>query len=164
MKFEDYVNMAYHLASKFTCDKNVMIDRDDLIQLALMGLHKTLTEKKYKEGMPFSTYVYKVMKNEIQKEFRRFDKEYLRVYDVEPETIKNVHNPEELAHHKLNWGEVQEVLSEQEYKVVMMTAEGFNQKEISTEIGLSQSQVSRIFLRAKSKIREVVENGCIASV
>jgi len=67
--FEENIRMAYHIASKFT--PNTIVDMEDIKQLALIGLYKASQNYKDSLGFKFSTYAYKVMRNEILKELSK---------------------------------------------------------------------------------------------
>ena len=151
--------MAYHVASRFT--PNTIVDMDDIRQLALIGLYKACLNYKDGLGFKFSTYAYKVMRNEILKELTKhnvYDSIEEMEYDVADESC----NPEEEYIGSLQ--RFSSVLTDQEYEVVLLTVQGYSQNEISLRLNLSQSQISRIFIKAKKKIKEALEDGSVANV
>lgn len=157
--FEKNIRMAYHIASQFT--PNTIVDMEDIKQLALIGLYKASQNYKDSLGVTFSTYAYKVMRNEILKELSKHnicDSIDEMEYDVADESC----NPEEEYIGSLQ--RFSSVLTNQEHEVVLLTVQGYSQKEISLRLNLSQSQISRIFIKAKKKIKEVLEDGCVANV
>ena len=157
--FEENIRMAYHVASRFT--PNTIVDVDDIRQLALIGLYKACLNYKDGLGFKFSTYAYKVMRNEILKELTKhnvYDSIEEMEYDVADESC----NPEEEYIGSLQ--RFSSVLTDQEYKVVLLTVQGYSQNEISLRLNLSQSQISRIFIKAKKKIKEALEDGSVANV
>ena len=157
--FEENIRMAYHVASRFT--PNTIVDMDDIKQLALIGLFKACQNYKDGLGFKFSTYAYKVMRNEILKELTKhnvYDSIEEMEYDVADESC----NPEEEYIGSLQ--RFSSVLTDQEYKVVLLTVQGYSQNEISLRLNLSQSQISRIFIKAKKKIKEALEDGSVANV
>lgn len=159
MMFEENIRMAYHIASKFT--PNVIVDTDDIKQLALIGLYKASQNYKDSLGFTFSTYAYKVMRNEILKELSKHnicDSIDEMEYDVADENC----NPEEEYVNSLK--RFESILTSQEHEVILFTMQGYSQKEISLRLNLSQSQISRIFIKAKKKIKEVLENGSAVNV
>lgn len=157
--FEENIRMAYHVASRFT--PNTIVDMDDIKQLALIGLYKASQNYKDNLGYAFSTYAYKIMRNEILKELTKHnvcDSIDEMEYDVADESC----NPEEEYIGSLQ--RFSSVLTDQEYKVMLLTVQGYSQKEISSRLNLSQSQISRIFIKGKRKIKEVLEYGCAVNV
>lgn len=157
--FEENIRMAYHVASKFT--PNVIVDMEDIKQLALIGLYKASQNYKDNLGFTFSTYAYKVMKNEILKELTKH-KVYDSIDEMEYDVADESCNQEEEYIDSLQ--RFSSVLTNQEHEVVLLTVQGYSQKEISLRLNLSQSQISRIFIKAKKKIKEVLEDGCIVNV
>lgn len=149
---EDNMRMAYMIASRF--QPTTMVSRDDLEQLALIGLHKAILSYKEELGFHFSTYACRVMKNEIITELRRF------LNDKNLEEVDMEHPDSKLTPDRYVTGDIEYLLNkleDNEYVVLLMVADGYSQAEISKEIGLSQSQISRIYVRAKSKVQEEVE-------
>lgn len=157
--FEENIRMAYHVASRFT--PNTIVDMDDIKQLALIGLYKACLNYKDGLGFKFSTYAYKVMKNEVLKELTRHNV-YDSLDEMEYDAADESCNPEEEYIGSLQ--RFSTILTEQEYKVMLLTVQGYSQKEISSRLNLSQSQISRIFIRGKKKIKEVLEDGSVANV
>lgn len=157
--FEENIRMAYHIASKFT--PNTIVDMEDIKQLALIGLYKACQNYKDGLGFKFSTYAYKVMRNEILKELTKHNV-YDSIDEMEYDVVDESCNPEEEYIGSLQ--RFSSVLTNQEYEVVLLTVQGYSQNEISLRLSLSQSQISRIFIRAKKKIKEVLEDGCAVNV
>lgn len=151
--------MAYHIASKFA--PNTIVDMEDIKQLALIGLYKASQNYKDNLGYAFSTYAYKVMKNEILKELTKHNV-YDSIDEMEYDVADESYNPE--VEYIGSLQRYRSVLTNQEYEVVLLTVQGYSQKEISQRLNLSQSQISRIFIKAKKKIKEVLADGCAVNV
>lgn len=149
--FEDNIKLAYHISSRF--EPTIMVDRDDIKQLALIGLHKASKTFKKELGFAFSTFAYRVMRNEILKamEKERFADS---IDEIELEIEDDRYTPD--SEYMGSLENFSHVITKQEFDIVGLTVQGYNQKEISEQVGLSQSQVSRIFLKAKSKIAKEV--------
>ena len=157
--FEDNINMAYHITARFR--PNTVVDIDDIRQLALFGLYKASQNYKEELGFAFSTYAYRVMQNEILKELTRRET-CCSLDEMELDVADEKSNPEEEFLGSMKRFET--VLTGQEYEIVWLTVQGYSQKDISTRVELSQSQVSRVFIRAKEKIKEALCDGSIAYV
>ena len=156
--FEENINMAYHIAGRFT--PNTVVDMEDIKQLALIGLYKASQNYKEELGFAFSTYAYKIMRNEILKELTR-EKVCSSLDEMEMDVIDETTPEDEyLGSMKRFKG----ILTCREYEIVWLTVLGYSQKDISVKVELSQSQVSRVFIKAKGKIKEAMEDGSIAYV
>ena len=150
-RIEDNVKIAYHVANKFT--PTVMVDEDDLKQTALWGLHKATKSFKEEKGK-FSTFAYRIIRNEIIKELKKWQhKEALSLDEMEIEVKDNKQDEGFLLE------EIKEILDKMELKIILLTMEGYNQRQIGSQIGKSQRVVSKVFIRAKDKIRRILENG-----
>jgi len=158
-KIEKLVNdnekLAYKVAHKFT--PKVMVDFDDIKQMALIGLYKAAKSFDESKGVKFSTYAYRVATNEVLQEMRKFKNTSESIDEMEMDvTYQEPHYEDSTTMES-----VKVYLDDSEFKIVCMTMDGFNQKEISKAVGLSQSQVSRVFIRAKEKIRSVIDSGSL---
>lgn len=154
IKFEDNIKMAYQIAWRFT--PTTVVDREDIIQMALIGLHKAIKNYKEELGFKFSTYACKIMRNEILKELKRF-KHHASLEEMELNVVDTSPTPEEEVLGALE--RFKSILTDREYTVIQLTIKGYNQKEISKQIKVSQSQVSRIFIKAKDKVKEATTDG-----
>lgn len=143
----------------------MLIEDDDLKQMCYLGLVKAARTYKEDRNIAFSTYAYVVIKNEISMELRRTKKkskdismetptsedEKLSVGDLIPAET----DIEELVIYN-DYGQLDkylECLNDKEKEIMLLVAEGNTQQQISQKIGISQSYVSRLKLKAIQKIR-----------
>jgi len=151
-RLEDNLEIAYHVANKFT--PTVMVDEEDLKQVALWGLYKATKNFKKEEGYAFSTFAYRVIRNEIIKELRKWqNKEAASLDEMEIE-VRDTNQGENVV-----MEQIKEILDDMEMQIILLTLEGYNQRQIGKQVGKSQRVVSKVFIRAKEKIRRVIENG-----
>jgi len=148
----DNEKLAYKVAHKFT--PKIMVDFEDIKQMALIGLYKAAKGFDDSKGVKFSTFAFRVMSNEVLQEMRKFKRTSESLEEMEMEVTY-----EEKYDHTMD--SIKVYLDEQEYQIVCFTMDGYNQKEIANEIGLGQSQISRVYIRAKDKVRSVIDNGSL---
>jgi len=134
-----------------------MVDFEDIKQMALIGLYKAAKNFDESKGTKFSTFAYRVATNEVLQEMKRFQRDNPSLEEMELEITYQ----EPYYEDSTTMQSVKVYLDDNEYKIVCMTMDGYNQKEISKAVGLSQSQVSRVFIRAKEKIRSVINSGSL---
>ena len=151
----DYEKLAYKVAHRFT--PKTMVDFEDIKQMALIGLYKAAKNFDESKGTKFSTFAYRVATNEVLQEMKRFQRDNPSLEEMELEITYQ----EPYYEDSTTMQSVKVYLDDNEYKIVCMTMDGYNQKEISKAVGLSQSQVSRVFIRAKEKIRSVINSGSL---
>lgn len=151
----DNEKLAYKVANRFT--PKTMVDFEDIKQLALIGLYKAAKNFDESKGAKFSTFAYRVATNEVLQEMKHFQHDNPSLEEMELEITYQEPYYEDSA----TMQSVKVYLDDNEYRIVCMTMDGYNQKEISKAVGLSQSQVSRVFIRAKEKIRSVIDSGSL---
>lgn len=137
---------------------------EDLFQIGLIGLVKTINTFDPDKGVKFSTYATPIIRNEILTTLRKkriipafsLDEEYrLDNGDSVPrrDMIPSEYSFENLVHSKIALDSNIVGMSEREKKILNLSASGKNQHQIAKEMGLSQPQISRIL----KKIREILE-------
>lgn len=165
--FYDNIKLAYHISHKFNQD---ILESDDVKQLALLGLWKACKTYKASEGYAFSTYAITCMNNQILMEMRRplRQREKFRVlsYDNEVDdseglflidTIADPMSIEENIADSDIYNNVKTIISElskrEQVLLRLYFFDGYNQREISSLVNLSQANVSRIINKSLLKIR-----------
>lgn len=128
---------------------------EDLFQIGLVGLVKTINTFKPDKGVKFTTYATPIIRNEILMYLRKkriipvfsLDEEYfLENGDAVPRgnMIPSEYSFENLAHSKITLDSNISGMSEREKRILNLSASGKNQCQIAEEMGLSQPQISRI--------------------
>lgn len=148
----DNEKLAYKVAHKYT--PKTMVDFEDIKQMALIGLYKAAKGYDENKGAKFSTFAFRVMSNEVLQEMRKFQRTSESLEEME----MDIPHEEEYDH---TMDSVKVYLDDQEFQIICLAMDGYNQKEIANEIGLGQSQVSRIYIRAKEKVRSVIDSGSL---
>lgn len=134
---------------------------EDLFQIGLVGLVKTINTFKPDKGVKFTTYATPIIRNEILMSLRKkriipvfsLDEEYrLDNGDSVPrrDMIPSENNFEDLVHSKIALESNIAGMSEREKKILNLYEIGKTQRQIVQEINVSQPQISRIL----KKIRE----------
>ncbi|MBE6149167.1 MAG: RNA polymerase sporulation sigma factor SigK [Firmicutes bacterium] len=168
---EHNLRLVAHIVKKYD-HKNT--DVDDLISIGTIGLIKGVDSYSYKHGTRLTTYAAKCIENEILMYYRS-DKKHnknvsinesigfdndgneITLLDVlktpKPDFALDIHNKNNI--HLLK--EYFNVLTEREKEIIIKryglnNTDELTQKEISNQLGISRSYVSRIEKRALTKI------------
>lgn len=164
---EGNMRIALYVARKY----EGALESDDLVALAMLGLVKAGNSYDPSKGNMFSTYATKVAENEILMAIRKTKKTSKDISIFTPVGIDRNGNMLELSEtledtraqeffqqieDRDTVHSVQRVLTEKERIVVWKWVHGINQHNIAEELGVSQSQVSRIAKRAFNKMRKMV--------
>ena len=164
---EGNMRIALYVARKY----EGALESDDLVALAMLGLVKAGNSYDPSKGNMFSTYATKVAENEILMAIRKTKKTSKDISIFTPVGIDRNGNVLELSEtledtraqeffqqieDRDTVHSVQRVLTEKERIVVWKWIHGINQHNIAEELGVSQSQVSRIVKRAFNKMRKMV--------
>lgn len=134
---------------------------EDLFQIGLIGLTKTINTFNPDKNVKFTTYAAPIIRNEILMPLQKkrivpdfsLDEEYQlnNGYGVPyADMIPSVERFEDLAHFKIDLDSKIAGMSEREKRILKLSANGKTQRQIVQEIGVSQPQISRIL----KKIRE----------
>lgn len=134
---------------------------EDLFQIGLIGLVKTINTFNPDKGVKFTTYATPIIRNEILMTLRKkriipafsLDEEYrLDNGDSVPrgDMIPSEYSFENLVHSKIALDSNISGMTEMEKRILKLSANGKTQRQIVQEIGVSQPQISRIL----KKIRE----------
>lgn len=162
------IDVAHKLTNEYA-KKGKAIEYEDLRQICYLGLIKAA--KTYKNGhyTAFSTYAYKVIKNEINMNLRKLHKKgndisiYTKVsesnnnevylidtfksdVDIENEAVENDYKY--LLRKAINTN-----LVGLEKEVLMLKLNGKKEVEISEKLGISQSYANRVAKKAITKLR-----------
>lgn len=136
---------------------------EDLFQIGMIGLVKTVNTFKPEKGVKFSTYATPVIRNEILMALRK--KRIIPVFSLDEDYqldngetiprgngIPSKERFEELSDSKMDFGLFLGRLSEREKKIVLLSMDDVTQKEIAQIIGLDQSYISRILKGIRKKM------------
>lgn len=147
------------------------ITKDDLFGVSMEGLLKAIDTFDMTKGFKFATYSYRVISNELGMFMRKYNKsgEDQSLYrsiatDEEGEDIQLVDVIEEIEEGYVGFEdselssiiirEAKEILSEREYKVLKLVCSGVKQIHIAEYLDAPQPTVSRINIRARTKLRD----------
>ncbi len=157
--FEKNINLAHANVHKY---KNIGIEKEDLTQICYIGLWKAVKTFKEEKGYKLSSYVYKVIANEIYMYLRKnkghqYDmnfseeiRENLTLGDVimdEKDVITEIEEKIELQRYIKNI--YARVKDEKQKKIFHMYLQGHKQQEIANTVKCSQAQVSRVLKKMK---------------
>lgn len=164
---EGNMRIALYVARKY----EGALESDDLVALAMLGLVKAGNSYDPSKGNMFSTYATKVAENEILMAIRKTKKTSKDISIFTQVGVDRNGNVLELSEtledtraqeffqqieDRDTVNSAQRVLTEKERIVVWKWIHGINQHNIAEELGVSQSQVSRIAKRAFNKMRKMV--------
>ncbi len=175
---EHNLRLVAHIVKKYDHRKE---DIDDLISIGTIGLIKGVDSYSYKHGTRITTYCARCIENEILMHFRSdkknnknvsinesigFDKDgneitFLDILKTpKPDFALDIHNKNNIEQLKKYFN----ILNKRE-KEIIIKRYGLNdnkeltQKEISNNLGISRSYVSRIEKRALTKmLKEFLKN------
>lgn len=137
---------------------------EDLFQIGLIGLVKTINTFDPDRGVKFSAYATPIIRNEILMSLRKkrvipafsLDEEYrLDNGDSVPrgDMIPSEERFEELCDSKMDLVVFLDGLKDREKKIVLLSFRGAKQADIAQEIGITQSMVSRILSGIRKRWR-----------
>lgn len=175
---EHNLRLVAHVSKKYS---NSKIDLDDLISIGSIGLIKGINTYNSQKSIKLSTYISKCIDNEILMYFRTTKKLNNEVYledpigkDKDDNTIslKDIlENDERTVEEEIDFKlrlknvfqKIKEVLKERERKIIEMRfgLDGKKPKtqiEISKQLKISRSYVSRIESKALEKIKNEFKN------
>lgn len=180
---EENMQLIHYVANMF---RNTRIDYDELYGAAMFGFTKALNSFDTEKGAKFSTYAVNCMKNEIRFFLRkeRRQSENSVSYNLVLSTDKNGNDFELydiLVNESLDATEVSELIIQKENRVAVRRAierltpieqyiirhrygldgaEIKTQKQIASEINMSQANVSKIQKNCLKKIEEYLVEEC----
>lgn len=136
---------------------------EDLIQIGLIGLTKTINTFNPDKNVKFSTYAVPIIRNEILMPLRQkrivpdfsLDEEYRlnNGYGVPyADTIPSAQRFEDLVHFKIDLDSKISGMSKMEKRILNLSANGKTQYQIAKEMGLSQSYISRILKKIQNEL------------
>lgn len=165
---------AYHIAKKY---KHHVLEHEDIAGFAVIGMIKAFHKYDPATGFKFITYASRSMINEILMQFRKadykksvvsldepvsHDTENIALLDVLPDTstmlLEDMIEQKDLVRVVMEQAET--LLTDKEYIVVsnILTPEPKTQRELSIELKVSQSYVSRIEAKGLKKLRDYLES------
>lgn len=140
---------------------------DDLFQIGMVGLVKTVNTFKPDKGVKFTAYAKPIIRNEILMTLRKkriipafsLDEEYqLDNGETIPRGngIPSIERFEELSDSRFDFDVLFEGLSEREKEIAILSMRGVRQVDMAQRIGLSQSYISRILKGIQKKANREV--------
>jgi len=141
-------------------------DREDLVQEGMIGLFKAINSFDNSKNDSFKNYAMKIVEREIISAIRRENANKNRVLDesVLIEDIELLHNdndPETDIITEENCkelsGEILQVLSGLEKKVVKLYLKGYLYTDIAKMLGKTPKSIDNALTRIKSKLRYLKE-------
>lgn len=132
---------------------------EDLFQIGMIGLVKTVNTFKPEKGVKFSTYATQIIRNEILMALRKkriipafsLDEDY-RFDNDESVLYADIIPSKEQSDSKFDFDAFFKELSDREKKIVLLSMNGVKQMDIAQDIGVTQSQISRILKGIRKKI------------
>lgn len=123
------------------------LDREDLVQVGLMGIFKANKQYKSNKDTEFSTYAYKSAKNEILK---LLDKQKKYMNESNPLLIEPI--DESLPMEKCIVAKAIKKDLEQEEKIIIdLLYKGYTQREIAKVLDTTQPNICQRIRRLKIK-------------
>lgn len=148
------------------------VDADDLQQEGLMGLLKAIASFNADRGFKFSTFAEVCIINQMRTFLVKSRKNFISHESIDEfsgETATDWHTPESIyitrEFFSELWYAVDNLLSENEYKIFKLCICGVSYREIAEKFGISEKSVDNAMQRARRKIRRYInniENGQIA--
>lgn len=153
------MGIVYNIAHKYA--RSSKYEFDDLVSLAIEGIIKAVDRYDINKGYKFSTYAYVIINNVILYHFRNDknsikytslnkdidDNENLELINIVPDKTVDIES----------YIEIKEIVnnitnSDRDIKILKLYMSGYDQCEISQDIGISQAQVSRILSKFKNEL------------
>ena len=138
-----YRGLLFTLCSRF---RHRGLDTDDLIQEAAISLWRARERLLALSGPAQAALTWKVARNAVIDALRRIEDSVAlpESYDEREEDSTLVDELHEVISH----------LDEPDRTIVTMKLEGYSYKEISSQLGLTEKNVSVRLVRVKDKLRE----------
>ena len=138
-----YRGLLFTLCSRF---RHRGLDTDDLIQDAAISLWRARERLLALSGPAQAALTWKIARNAVIDALRRIEDSVAlpESYDEREEDNTLVHELHEVISH----------LDEPDRTIVTMKLEGYSYKEISSQLGLTEKNVSVRLVRVKDKLRE----------
>lgn len=148
------LNFVWHFVNKL--EPPHPYDEDDLFQIGCIGLIKAARSYDPSKKAKFATYAAKCIRNELYTACQQARKsQVVEVVGLNSELLQK--RSQELlspVEHNALMNDLIRKVSELDDGVVQMTIAGKSQEAIGSELGLSQSYVSRKLRRAREQLRE----------
>ncbi|MDE5936597.1 MAG: sigma-70 family RNA polymerase sigma factor [Ruminococcus sp.] len=141
------------------------VDADDLQQEGLIGLLKAIASFNADRGFKFSTFAEICIINQMRTFLAKSGKNLISYESIDelPEefaadwqTPENIYITRELFSEL--WYAVDNLLSENEYKIFKLCICGASYREIAGKFGISEKAVDNAMQRARRKIRRYIDN------
>lgn len=141
------------------------VDADDLRQEGLIGLLKAITSFNADRGFKFSTFAEICIINQMRTFLVKSRKNFISYESLDelPEEIAiDWQTPESICMTRELfselWYAVDNLLSENEYKIFNLCISGISYREIAGKLGISEKSVDNAMQRARKKIRRYINN------
>lgn len=173
--FETNQNIVYDILKRYTPTQ--YYTKEDLSQIAFLGLWKASLKFKEEYNFKFSTFAYKVITNELNYALRTLNKPFNKVIVSFEDTIKQ-NNEESLTYKDILKDDIDidsiiinkqieqiklkelEKLSEKHRNIYLLLEQGLTQSEVADKFNTSQPQICRIqqkiIKKIKDKLKEVL--------
>ena len=140
---EENIGLVYKVVSHFYVSK---YDRDDLVQVGLMGLQYAIEHFDEELGNKLSTYAIPFIIGSVKKELNN-----IKMLDDYIEETELIVDESTKSNSENDYCEVIKNLDEKMQVIYQMKfIEGFTEQKIATYLGINQSTVSR-------KIKKIIE-------
>lgn len=172
------MRLVAHVSKKYV---GVDEELEELISIGTIGLIKAVTSFKQDYGSRFATYAVRCIDNEILMHFRArrkvrgevslyetigTDKEgnQIQLVDVLENEDQNVAEcVEKRQQIKIIHDNIKEILNQREYMIIakrygLYGEKELTQREVSKQLGISRSYVSRIEKRALEKLKKLIKS------
>lgn len=165
--FNDNVNIAYKIANRYMT--NYYEEIEDIRQIALMELWRCIENWDHVHAL--TTYAYLCIPNKINIYLRHVRKHEKNISintiihsdgDGNDQTILDlIEDPDDCIFRLLDDINAEGVLdniylTKKEKQVINLRMEGFTQAQVGQIMNLSQTQISRIQIKIKKKIKEYI--------
>lgn len=163
------IKLAYIVLNKYAPKVKNLIDYEELKSICLLGLTKAANTFNPDKGFAFSTYACKVISNDVLMELRSVNK-LRKTISIETSTTDNLtildmlYSDENIENDFLLSNTVDKLrffiknLPKREQKIINYTIDGLTQVQIAKALGISQTQVSRLYNKALNTLRFDFEN------
>ena len=164
--FDKYTNFAYKIAHKYS---NYSRETEDIKQQALMGLWIASKEFDESKGFPFMSFANVVINNHILIYLRKV-KKHVGIQSLDKPTNEQqnligiiaddknyiLELEEQLDLEKIKQIAYDENLQGKEIKAFRLLLQGKTQKEVASQMKITQPAVARMRQRAVEKIQKIL--------
>lgn len=163
--FSNHLYLAERISSFFALKFNSLnITKDDLYQVALIGLSDASKVYKNDSAATFSTFATTVIKRSIYKYLRKFQSMKVIINEeslvYQDDKFSKSYNPEDIVITK----EINEFILNYKHSLDLLDASifelrvnGFSNKEIARLLDIEYGKVARIYCKCRNKLIELLK-------